>query len=212
MTQKKLVSAELNPVFAGNSLVNTVKTTHIDMMKSEKTGDLECVLKTDYNKFDTDDAAQQFAREKQAQASENLSVVANPYLIYSVHTENNKLMLFRSVYMKYGIVASIMEYTDKVPIIVPKKSTTIRYGADCTGLCNAEWISNGCVPNVQFEFRSNGVRSPKGVWRDNCKYAFIDCAVFFEEPEFAQAFRDEMLMQQALRRYISYGKIQKGWD
>lgn len=213
MVQEKIVNVECGAVFLGTPLreMYIAKTTSIVIQKSVHDNGVRCVLNTVDIQFENQDAAQQFAQEKQQEISANLSSVANPYLVYSVQAEDNLLHPCRSVYVKYGIIMPTV-FNKSVPVILPKKHTSIRYDATCTGLRDVQWIScGGKLPDLQFQVMPENVKLPIPLSDQRAKYAFLNCAFFFEEAEFAQDFRNEMLMQQALRRYALYKKIEKSW-
>lgn len=212
MVQEKVVSVELGSVFSSNPVVENyvARVKSLKMQGIDNVGTMVVINETDVP-CENLVAAQNFVQEKQQEISQNLSEVANPYLIYSVKSEDNILHPCRSVYVKYGIVVP-SGFRGRVPLISPHKHTSIRYEANCTGLREVEWLTGGNISNIQFQCSLDDTgRLPKSWCGKPIKYAFVDCAVFFEETDFARAFRDEMLMQQALRRYVLYGKIEKTW-
>ena len=211
MAQKKIVDVELGSVFSGDPMVeNYVAKTKSLVVKNDDNGFARVVLETETVPCESLGGAQQFVANAEKDIASNLSVVAHPYLIYSVQSLDNSLHPCRSVYVKYGIVEPL-GFRGRMPVILPNGRTTLRYDASSTGERETEWLSGSDVPKIKFQNVPDNVRLPDS-WHDvSAKYAFIDCAFFFEEPEFARAFRDEMLVQQALRRYMFYKKIEKTW-
>lgn len=213
MAQEKVVGVELNSVFSGNPVVENY-VARVKSLAVENRYNLGPVVFVNEKDVPCENlvAAQKFIDEKQQEIVKNLNEVANPYLIYSVKSEDNILHPCRSVYVKYGIVVP-MAYQDLVPVILPEKHTSIRYDVNCTGLREVEWLTPDNKPRVKFNLAPDDEVQLPASWRGKpAKYAFMDCAFFFEEVDFARAFRDEMLMQCALRRYALYGKIEKTWN
>ena len=212
MAQEKIVDVELGSVFSGKPLVEkyTVKTASVGLEKINNVG-MKPTLNIKETQFETPESALAFAKEKREDVANNLSIVANPYLIYTVKSEDNILHPCSSVYVKYGIVVP-STYFNKVPLIFPEKYTSIRYDADCSGLHEVAWLTPGNRPQIKFQVGvPDNVKLPSSWLGKSALYAFVDCVFFFEEPELARDFRDDMLIQQALRRYLFYKKVEKTW-
>ena len=211
MAQEKIVDVEFGSVFSGEPLVEkyVVKTVSLGLQKTNDAAGIKPVLNVIETQFDSTESALAFAKEKRKDMDDNLSTVANPYLIYSVKAEDNILHPCRSVYVKYGIIVPDTYFDKKVPLIFPKKHTSIRYGADCGGLREVTWLTPGNHPQIKFQCVPDDVKLPNSWLGKPAQYAFVDCVFFFDE--FAQSFRDDMLIQQALRRYLFYKKVEKTW-
>lgn len=212
MVQEKVVGVELGSVFSGEPVVENylARVKSLKMQGIDNVGTMVVIDETDVS-CENLVAAQKFMDEKQQEITKNLSGVANPYLIYDVHSEDNILHPCQSVYVKYGIIVP-SGFRDRVPVIEPYKYTSIRYDKNSTGLREVVWLTPGNTPKLKFQYAPDAdVQLPKSWHGKPIKYAFVDCAVFFEEIDFARAFRDEMLMQRALRLYALYGKLEKTW-
>ena len=211
MAQERFVDVELGSVFSGEPLVEKyVAKIKSLIIKHDDCSDAGVALETkDIPCKDLGDA-QDFILNTQKDINNNLGIVANPYLIYSVQSLDNVLHPCRSVYVKYGVVVPL-GYRGHVPVMMPNKYTSVRYDASCTGLRETEWVIPDSAPKLKFQDVPDGIRLPDSWYGKPAKYAFVDSVFFFEEPEFAREFRDEMLMQQALRRYMFYKKIEKTW-
>ena len=213
MAQEKIVDIEFGSVFSGEPLVEKyiVKTASLGLQKTNDAAGVKPILNVKEIPFDSTESALAFVKEKRKDMDDNLSTVANPYLIYSVKSEDNILHPCNSVYVKYGIIMPSACIDKKVPLILPKKHTSIRYDADCSGLREVTWLSSGNLPKIQFQAVPDNVRLPNSWLGKSAQYAFVDCVFFFDEPDLARDFRDDMLIQQALRRYLFYKKIEKSW-
>ncbi|MBR4507812.1 MAG: hypothetical protein IKP24_04775 [Alphaproteobacteria bacterium] len=211
MSYERFVDVELGSVFSGEPLVEkyVVKIKSL-IIKHDDCSDAGVVLETKDIPSKDLDVAQDFVSGVKQDINNNLGIVANPYLIYSVQSLDNMLHPCRSVYVKYGVVVPL-DYRGRVPVMTPNKCTVVRYDASCTGLRETEWMSLGNTPKLKFQDVPDDIQLPNSWDGKPAKYAFIDSAFFFEETKFAREFRDEMLMQQALRRYVFYKKIEKTW-
>lgn len=210
MSQERIVDVQVNRSLWQGGKKSEEYKVKLDYIALEKQPcGMKCVLKNKEIPCKTEKQAFDLESKYSIDIQNNLNTVANPYLVYSVQCQDDGIHPCSGVYVKYGILLPGY-YTKKIPVIIPKKCTTIRYDAECTGLREAKWMSLDRMPEIKSEYKPDDVKLPKG-FDKKCRYVFLNCGFFFEESDFARAFRDEMLMQQALRRYALYGKIEKTW-
>jgi len=210
MANEKVVDLQVRQVFNKNLTEELYQVRKDTIVLAKHANETKCVLKIEEIPCQTEKQAFDLELKHHVEIQNNLNSVANPYLVYSVQCNDDGVHPCSSVYVKYGIV--LPGYCPhKIPLIIPKKCTTIRYGAESTGLHETQWTTPDKMPKIKPDYMPNDIKLPQRLSNQSFAYIFMDCGFFFEESDFARAFRDEMLMQQALRRYALYGKVEKTW-
>ena len=209
--QEKIVGVQINRSIWVDNKKDEEYEVKLDSIVLEKHScGPKCVLNTKEIKCKTEKQAFDLELKHHMEIQNNLNSVANPYLIYSVQCNDDGVRPCSSVYVKYGILLPGY-YPNKIPMIIPKKCTTIRYDAQCTGLCETQWMTSDQMPKIKPTYMPDDIKLPQRLSDKSFAYVFMNCGFYFEESDFARAFRDDMLIQQALRRYALYGKIEKTW-
>ena len=211
MVKEKIVNFQINKAIWQDGKRSEEYKVRLDSIVLEKHScGQKCVLKTKEILCKTEKQAFDLELKYHKEIQNNLNTVANPYLVYNVQCNDDGVRPCSSVYVKYGILLPGY-YPDRIPMIIPKKCTTIRYDAQCTGLRETQWMISDQAPKIKPTYMPEDIKLPQRFLNKSFAYVFMDCGFYFEESEFARAFRDDMLMQQALRRYALYGKIEKTW-
>lgn len=209
--QEKIVGVQVNKtLWQDNKKNEEYKVTLNSIVLENHHCGPKCILKQKEIPCKTEKQAFDLELKHHTEIQNNLNSVANPYLVYCVQCNDDGVHPCSSVYVKYGILLPGY-YPNKIPMIIPKKCTTIRYDAECTGLREIQWMTSDRMPKIKPTYMPDDIKLPQRLSGKSFAYMFMNCGFFFEEPDFARAFRDEMLMQQALRRYTLYGKIEKTW-
>ena len=209
--QEKIVGVQINRSIWVDNKKDEEYEVKLDSIVLEKHScGPKCVLNTKEIKCKTEKQAFDLELKHHMEIQNNLNSVANPYLIYSVQCNDDGVRPCSSVYVKYGILLPEY-YPNKIPMIIPEKCTTIRYDAQCTGLRETQWMTSDQMPKIKPTYMPDDIKLPQRLSDKSFAYMFMNCGFYFEESDFARAFRDDMLIQQALRRYALYGKIEKTW-